>query len=144
MRTWVRSLASLSGLRIPHCCGSGVGRQLQLQFDLSLGASICHGCSPKKTKDKRKKKERELIFMHTTGTKMLCSILWFSYWYSIFSFKKMLTTIQEGGHNVISAVTEQHKCIIISAILTLWNFSRSCFYSLLLVKIPRCYICQRE
>ena len=33
----VRSLASLSGLRIPRCCacgcGCGVGQQLQLRFD---------------------------------------------------------------------------------------------------------------
>ena len=30
MRTQVRSLALLSGLRIPRCCGCGVGRRLQL------------------------------------------------------------------------------------------------------------------
>ena len=29
----VRSLALLSGLRIWHCCGCGVDRQLQLRFD---------------------------------------------------------------------------------------------------------------
>ena len=27
MRLWVPSLASLSGLRIWHCCGSDVGRE---------------------------------------------------------------------------------------------------------------------
>ena len=31
MRWWVRSLASLSGLRIRHCCDCGVGWQLQLR-----------------------------------------------------------------------------------------------------------------
>ena len=33
MRLRVRSLASLSGLRIWRCCGSGVGWQQQLQLD---------------------------------------------------------------------------------------------------------------
>ena len=36
---------------IPHCCGYGVGQQLQLWFDPRLGTSICHRCGPKKTKD---------------------------------------------------------------------------------------------
>ena len=55
MRTQVWSLASLSGLRIwrcyelwCRCCGCGVGHQLQLWFDPSLGTSICHGYGPKK------------------------------------------------------------------------------------------------
>ena len=62
MRLWVRSLAQLSGLRIwpchklPcriwSCCGCGVGQQLQLQFDPSLGISICHRCGSKKKKEK--------------------------------------------------------------------------------------------
>ena len=34
--------------QIPRCYGCGVGWQLQLQFDLSLGTSICHKCGPKK------------------------------------------------------------------------------------------------
>ena len=33
MRTQVPSLASLTGLGIQHCCGYGVGQQLQLRFD---------------------------------------------------------------------------------------------------------------
>ena len=33
MRVQVWSLVSFSGLRIPYCCGYGVGQQLQLQFD---------------------------------------------------------------------------------------------------------------
>ena len=32
-RTWVQSLALLSGLRIRHCCDCGIGQQLQLWFD---------------------------------------------------------------------------------------------------------------
>ena len=71
MRLQVRSLASLSGLRI-LCCHElcGVGHRCSLDpvllgdysSDLtpSLGTSICHGCGPKKTKDK--KKERILSF----------------------------------------------------------------------------------
>ena len=68
MRTWVRSLVSLSGLGIrrcrelwcrsqtsldPCCCDCGVGRRLQLRLDPSLGTSICPRCGPKKTKEKR-------------------------------------------------------------------------------------------
>ena len=37
---------------IPSCCGCGIGWQLQLQFDPSLGTSICCRCDPKKTKKK--------------------------------------------------------------------------------------------
>ena len=37
MRIWVRSLASLSGLRILSCCGCGIGRQLQFQFNTLPG-----------------------------------------------------------------------------------------------------------
>ena len=33
-------------------CGCGVGRQLQLRFNPSLGTSMCHRYSPKKTKNK--------------------------------------------------------------------------------------------
>ena len=50
MRMPVLSLASLSGLRIPHCCGCGVGWQLQLHADPSLGTSMCYRHSSKKKK----------------------------------------------------------------------------------------------
>ena len=62
MKMWVQSLASLSGLRIGitarvvdaartwHCCGCGIGQQLQLQFTPSLRTSICHGCAYLKKK----------------------------------------------------------------------------------------------
>ena len=68
MRMWVQALALLSGLRIRHCrelwhrshfrlrSGSGVGQQLQLQFNPSLGTSICPRCSHIKTEGKKKKK----------------------------------------------------------------------------------------
>ena len=53
MRFWLRSLASLSGLRIWCCCGSrGVGRWLELWLVPSLGISICLGCGPSKTRQK--------------------------------------------------------------------------------------------
>ena len=51
MMMQVRTIDSLSELGIWCCrdlwyrfCGYGVGRQLQLQFDPSLGTSICCGC----------------------------------------------------------------------------------------------------
>ena len=69
MRTQVRSLASLSGLRIQHCCNlwrtsqTQLGSQVAVAVALaggyssnwtpSLGTSICHGCIPKKTKYKK-------------------------------------------------------------------------------------------
>ena len=73
---WVRSLASLSGLRI-RCgrelwcrlqmrLGSGVAVALALagsySSDLtpSLGISVCHGCGPKK-KDKRQKNKLYIL-----------------------------------------------------------------------------------
>ena len=75
MRTQVRSLALLSGLRIRHChefwcraqiqLGSGVGvavmRARGYSSDLtpSLGTSICHRCG---TKKKKKKKKATLIY----------------------------------------------------------------------------------
>ena len=51
MRTQVWSLASLSGLRMWHCCGCGIASD----SSPSLEPSICHGCSCKKQKTKKKK-----------------------------------------------------------------------------------------
>ena len=34
--------------QIWHCCGYGVGWQLQLQFNPSLATFICYRCGPKK------------------------------------------------------------------------------------------------
>ena len=71
MRTWVRSLPLLSGLRIWHCCelwcrskkqlGSGVAVVVVQASSCSsgqtpsLGTSICCRCGPKKQKNKTKK-----------------------------------------------------------------------------------------
>ena len=68
---WVWFLASLSGLRIQRCpelwcrlqtwLGSGIAVALvqagsnSSDQTPSLGTSICHGCGPKKTKDKKKR-----------------------------------------------------------------------------------------
>ena len=41
-------------VQILHCCGYGIGWQLQLWFTPSLGTSICCRCSPKKAKSKKK------------------------------------------------------------------------------------------
>ena len=68
MRLWVRSLASLSELRIWRChelwctwqtrLGSGIAMAVAVamagscssDWTPSLGASICYGCNPEKTK----------------------------------------------------------------------------------------------
>ena len=70
MRMRVRSLASLSGLRIHHCCELWCRSQMQLRSRVavavvqagscssdstpSLGTSICCRCGPKKAKSKSK------------------------------------------------------------------------------------------
>ena len=71
IRSRVRSLALLGGLRIWHCRELWYRLQLQLRFRVavavekassyssnwtpSLGTCICRRCCPKKTKDKKKK-----------------------------------------------------------------------------------------
>ena len=69
MRTWVRSLASFSGLRIQRghelWCRSltqlrshiavAVAGSYSSNWTSSLGTSICCGCGPKKDKNKNKK-----------------------------------------------------------------------------------------
>ena len=77
MRTQVRSLASLSGLRI-RCCGElwhrlqtarilscygcGVGQGYESHSTPSLGTSIYHGHGAKKTEKKKKRiKEKECL-----------------------------------------------------------------------------------
>ena len=59
MRMWVRSLASLSGLRIWHCCELQHRLQVQLgsgiaDLNPSLGISVCYKCSPKKQEKKQR------------------------------------------------------------------------------------------
>ena len=68
MKSCVRSLTSLSGLRIRRCCELQCRLQMWLGSCMavavvgsyssdstpSLGICICHGCSPKKQKKKRK------------------------------------------------------------------------------------------
>ena len=78
MKTQVQSLASLSGLRIWHCCklwcslqtwfGSGIAMAVvevssyKSNLTPRLGSSICHGCNPKK-KIKKKEKEKTEPFL---------------------------------------------------------------------------------
>ena len=80
MRLWVRSPASLIGLRIQHCpelccrsqtqLGSGiavaVAQAASYSFNQtsSLGTSICLRCSPKKTKDKKINKIKARYFLN--------------------------------------------------------------------------------
>ena len=51
MRMWVRSLALLSKLRIPHCCGCGVGPSCSSNLTPSLGISICCSVARKRKKN---------------------------------------------------------------------------------------------
>ena len=73
MRTWVRALAQLSGLRIWRChelwyrLQTWLGSRVTLvqagsyssNSTPSLGTSICHGCSPKKTQKEKKISEKK-------------------------------------------------------------------------------------
>ena len=75
MRMWVRSLASLSGLRIQHSCELWCRSQMLLRSwvavalakagscssDLipSLGTSMCHRCGPRHKRREGKGKERK-------------------------------------------------------------------------------------
>ena len=75
MRMLVRSLASLSGLRIWHCrelwcrsqmrLGSGVAVAVvytngySSNSPASLGTSVCHRCGPKNIKKKKKKRRKK-------------------------------------------------------------------------------------
>ena len=85
MRTWVRSLASISGLRIPHChelwCRSqtrlgsrvavAVVQDGSYSSDLtpSLGTSICHGNGPRKgRKTKNKQTNKNTISEQNLST----------------------------------------------------------------------------
>ena len=75
VRISVQSLASLSRLRILHCCKLQHRLQMKLRSGLavaaystpSLGTSICHKDGPKKKKKKRKKEKL------TLGEPYMCS-----------------------------------------------------------------------
>ena len=78
MRTWVRSLHSLSELRILCCCQLWCRLQVWLRFGMavavaghyssdltpSLGTSICCGRSPKKTKKKKSEQFSPFSVVH--------------------------------------------------------------------------------
>ena len=53
MKMWVQSLALLSGLRIWHCYGCGVGFSCSSDSTPSLGTSICRRCGCKNKKEKK-------------------------------------------------------------------------------------------
>ena len=52
LRVQVRSLASLSGLRIWHCCGCGIGQQPQLTFNPSTRNFHVPQVRPKKERER--------------------------------------------------------------------------------------------
>ena len=55
---WVKDLQAVAKFKdaaqIRCCCGCDIGWQLQLQFDPSLGASMCHSCGSKKKSKNQK------------------------------------------------------------------------------------------
>ena len=59
MRLRVRSLASLSGLRVPRGCGSGVGGSCSSDWTPSLATSYATGAALKSQKEKQKKKQKK-------------------------------------------------------------------------------------
>ena len=77
MRLWVRSLVSLSGLKIRRCrglwcrsqtwLGSGVAVAVMQAGSCSshstpsLGTSVCHGCGPKKQRKKKKMPHETIV-----------------------------------------------------------------------------------
>ena len=79
MRTRVRLLASLSGLRIQRCCelwgrlqmwlGHGIEVAVAVVGSCSsdstpnLGTSICCGCGPKKIHKKEKENNRKILYL---------------------------------------------------------------------------------
>ena len=65
-RMRVRSLASLSGLRI-QCCS--VGHRCGSDSTPSLGTSMCYGCDPKK-----KKKKMKFNSMTSSEWQVLCEV----------------------------------------------------------------------
>ena len=72
MRMWVQSLASISGLRMQHCCKLWCRLQMQLGSGVAMtvvqacsgssnstpspGTSMCYRCGPKRKKEKERKK----------------------------------------------------------------------------------------
>ena len=89
MRMQVRSLGSLSGLRIRRCCELWCRLQTRLRSDMavavsgnyssdstpSLGISICHGsCPKKKNKNKNKnQKKAGIIYIRRIANSLIVS-----------------------------------------------------------------------
>ena len=90
MRTWVQSLASLSGLKIWRCHELSCRSQVRLGADdtekvkktsgyrydstPSLGPCISHRYGPKKTKKKkRKKRKKKILENYVISTFQFCS-----------------------------------------------------------------------
>ena len=102
MRLWVRSLASLSGLRIQRCHELWCRSQTRLRSGMavavvqassyssnktpSLGISLCRGCGPKKTK--RPKKRRG-------GIKYCDLIVLYSWLFSYLQIIKKILILEE-------------------------------------------------
>jgi len=85
MRMQVQSLALLSGLRIRVAMSCGVGRRCGSDPELrgcgvgrQLGTSICHGCGPKKTKKKWRRRDCFVCFLAHVFYRFVGTWFWFS------------------------------------------------------------------
>ena len=94
MRTRVRALASLSGLRIRHCrelrCRSltQLGSRVAVAVAWagsrssnstpSLGTFICHTCSLKKAKKKKNKNKNKNWFNYSINVEVFCLLFYFA------------------------------------------------------------------
>ena len=54
--------------RIWRCCGCGQAGSCNSNSTPSLGTSMCHGCGPERTKDKKKK----FLFIHLVNSEAEC------------------------------------------------------------------------
>ena len=73
MRMCVRSLVSISGLRVWCCCGCGIGSS---DLTPSLGTSICHVWGPKQTKEQTNKQKLKICLKKKQRLTSVEFLLW--------------------------------------------------------------------
>ena len=122
MRLRVRSLASLSGLRL-WCCrelwcrskiwlrsGMAVAGSRSSDSATSLGTFTCCGCSPKKTKKKKKKKRKPAphqgistigLFCRQLLNTWLCRLLWLTFSRGAVHERVCLTQLAHKDQNLV-------------------------------------------
>ena len=130
MRLRVRSLVSLSGLRIRRCCefwcglptwlgpGVAVAGSNSSNWTPSLGTSMCRRCGPKRTNDQKKKKRRKnstedessykVHFISKPMLSLLHRSLEFNYFAFLFSFNivpkaYLMSHFLRGRYDILSS-----------------------------------------